>query len=59
MKKKTKPKPTKWVVAKSIYCDLDYEVWKICSSEEECKKYIATEVPLSYQKDMFYFKKEN
>ena len=58
-KKKSKSPPKKWIVARSIYNNTDYEVWAICSSEEECKKYIATEVPLADQKDMFYFRKEN
>ena len=58
-KKKAKTPPTKWVVARSIYNNSDYEVWKFFTSEEKCKEYIATEVPLTDQKNMFYFRKEN
>lgn len=46
----------KWVVAKSIYNDEDYEVWKTCTNEKECKKYIAS-LPKNHQKEFFYFKK--
>ena len=49
----------KWVVAKSIYNNTDYEVWKNCSSEKECKEYISNNIPLIDQKDFFYFEKEN
>lgn len=47
----------KWVVAKSIYNNIIYEVWKICSSEKKCKEYISS-FPKKEQKEFFYFKKE-
>jgi hypothetical protein len=56
MKKKTKP--TKWVVARSIYNNTDYEVWAICSSKEECKEWISNNVPFAAdQDDFFYFQR--
>ena len=44
----------KWVVAKE-YLDGDYEVYKICHNEKECKKYISNQ-PKAKQKEFFYFK---
>lgn len=46
----------KWYVAKSICNDEDYEVWEILPTEEECKKYVAS-LPISQQKEFFYFQK--
>ena len=54
-KKKTKTEPTKWVVARSIYNNTDYEVWEYFTSEEECKKYISN-LPIINKEDFFYFK---
>lgn len=45
----------KWVVAKSIYNNEDYEVWEIFSNEKKCKEYISS-FPKNQQKDFFYFK---
>ena len=56
-KKKTKTEPTKWVVARSIYNNTDYEVWEIFSTEEECKEYISNNIPSMYREDFFYFQK--
>ena len=56
---KKKDNSEKWVVAKSIYNNLDYEVWEILSSEEECKKYISNNIPSMYREDFFYFRKIN
>jgi len=56
MKKKSNLK--KWVVARSIYNNSDYEVWAICSSEKECKEWISNYVPFAIdRKDFFYFQK--
>lgn len=54
-KKKSKTPPKRWIVAKSIYNDSDYEVWNFFTSEEECKKYIAN-LPIANKEDFFYFK---
>ena len=53
-KKKSKAPPKRWIVAKSIYNDSDYEVWEFFTNEEECKKYIAN-LPAINKKDFFYF----
>lgn len=57
-KKKVKTPPEKWIVARSIYNNGDYEVWKYCSSKEECKEYISS-LPIINKEDFFYFRREN
>lgn len=57
-KKKDNKVPAKWVVARSIYNSTDYEVWAICSSEEECKEYISNNIPFTTDREeFFYFKR--
>jgi hypothetical protein len=55
-KKKTKTPPKRWIVARSIYNDSDYEVWEFFTSEEECKEYI-TNLPIINKEDFFYFQR--
>ena len=54
-KKSNKSKPIKWVVARSIYNNTDYEVWAICSSKEECKEWISNNVPFAADRDAFFY----
>lgn len=53
-KKKIKAPPKRWIVARSIYDDSDYEVWEHFTSEEECKEYISS-LPIINKEDFFYF----
>ena len=55
-KKKSKTPLKRWIVARSIYNDSDYEVWAICSSEKECKEYISN-LPIANKEDFFYFQR--
>ena len=54
-KKKIKTPPKRWIVARSIYDDSDYEVWEYFTNEEECKEYISN-LPIINKEDFFYFK---
>ena len=54
-KKKSKSPPKRWIVARSIYNDSDYEVWKFFTSEEECKDYLHN-LPIINKEGFFYFK---
>lgn len=56
---KNKTKPIKWVVARSIYNNTDYEVWAICSSEEECKEWIANNIPFAADRESFFYFQRN
>lgn len=53
-KKKVKTLPKRWIVARSIYDDSDYEVWEYFTSKEECKEYISN-LPITNKEDFFYF----
>lgn len=53
-KKKVKTPPKRWIVARSIYDDSDYEVWEYFTSEEECKRYISN-LSIAIKEDFFYF----
>jgi len=54
-KKKDNKAPEKWVVARSIYNNTDYEVWAICSSEKECKEYISNYITLAADREEFFY----
>jgi hypothetical protein len=54
IKEKEVNKMAKWVVAKE-HLDGDYEVYKICHNEKQCKEYISNQ-PKAKQKEFFYFK---